>query len=154
MKLGSDINVLNKPPFLFTWWNRLGICANLLINGVAHWDIRFVKSQLLCSVEKGAEDGTVPSIVWRRSSLIFLKHKYSNYCVTAALQSSWKTISAALTFVDDDDDDDDCVMLWNTVTCIIVCCVTCWLEQVMSGCSDYWPLSTHFHLTVTWQLTL
>jgi len=25
--------------------------------------------------------------------------------VTAALQSSWKTISAALTFVDDDDDD-------------------------------------------------
>jgi len=27
--------------------------------------------------------------------------------VTAALQSSWKTISAALTFVDDDDDDDD-----------------------------------------------
>jgi len=27
--------------------------------------------------------------------------------VTAALQSSRKTISAALTFVDDDDDDDD-----------------------------------------------
>jgi len=27
--------------------------------------------------------------------------------VTAALQSSWKTISAALTFVDDDDDDED-----------------------------------------------
>jgi len=27
--------------------------------------------------------------------------------VTAALQSSWKTISAALTFVDVDDDDDD-----------------------------------------------
>jgi len=26
---------------------------------------------------------------------------------TSALQSSWKTISAALTFVDDDDDDDD-----------------------------------------------
>jgi len=26
---------------------------------------------------------------------------------TAALQSSWKTISAALTFVDDDDDDDE-----------------------------------------------
>jgi len=25
--------------------------------------------------------------------------------VTAALQSSWKTISAALAFVDDDDDD-------------------------------------------------
>jgi len=27
--------------------------------------------------------------------------------VTVALQSSWKTISAALTFVDDDDNDDD-----------------------------------------------
>jgi len=27
--------------------------------------------------------------------------------VKPALQSSWKTISAALTFVDDDDDDDD-----------------------------------------------
>jgi len=27
--------------------------------------------------------------------------------VTAALQSSWKTISAAQTFVDADDDDDD-----------------------------------------------
>jgi len=27
--------------------------------------------------------------------------------MTAALQASWKTVSAALTFVDDYDDDDD-----------------------------------------------
>jgi len=30
--------------------------------------------------------------------------------VTAALQSSWKTLSAALTFVDDDDDDEICAI--------------------------------------------
>jgi len=28
------------------------------------------------------------------------------FMISAALQSSWKTISAALTFVNDDDDDD------------------------------------------------
>jgi len=38
----------------------------------------------------------------------------------AALQSSWKTISAALTFFDDDDDDDDdefnCILVYYEVT--------------------------------------
>jgi len=38
--------------------------------------------------------------------LVFLCLDYGNgkHCMIAAQQSSWKTISAALTFVDDDDD--------------------------------------------------
>jgi len=39
--------------------------------------------------------------------------------VTAALQSSWKTISAALTFVDDDDDDDDDVRQGDVLSPVV-----------------------------------
>jgi len=39
--------------------------------------------------------------------------------MTAALQSSWKRICAALTFVDDDDDDDDDgILISNQSVCI------------------------------------
>ena len=49
-------------------------------------------------------------IVRRCTSLIItVKNEHSNNCVTAVLQSSWKTISAAMKFVDDDDNDDEAI---------------------------------------------
>jgi len=53
--------------------------------------------------------------------------------VTAALQSSWKTISAALTFVDDDDDDDKTSSMYKTAFLdASKTCSVCVLPQAFS----------------------
>jgi len=46
--------------------------------------------------------------------------------VTAALQSSWKTISAALTFVDDDDDDDGTMVFQRSISEVVQVSGTIW----------------------------
>ena len=52
------------------------------------------------SVQMNAQDGTVSTIV--RTATHITEHSNN---VTAALQSSWKTISVAMKFVDDDADE-------------------------------------------------
>jgi hypothetical protein len=51
------------------------------------------------AVQTGTDNRTVPSIVRRRTSLKTIIEHCND--VTAALQSSWKTTSAVMTFVDD-----------------------------------------------------
>jgi aerobic-type carbon monoxide dehydrogenase small subunit (CoxS/CutS family) len=54
------------------------------------------------AVQTGTENRTVPSIVRRRTSLKTVTEHCND--ATVALQSSWKTTGAVMTFVDDDDD--------------------------------------------------
>jgi hypothetical protein len=63
------------------------------------------------AVQTGPENRTVPSIVRRTSLKTVIEHRND---ATAALQSSWKTTSAVMTFVDDDDDDDCLAFCHNT----------------------------------------